>query len=618
MFQLINGQYPGPTIRAKWGDTIVVNVKNSMKDNGTGIHWHGIRQLNSCQQDGVPGVTECPIAPGKTRQYRFRATQFGTTWYHSHWSAQYGDGVLGTMIIDGPATANYDEDLGVLPITDYYYVPAFALNEVAQHSTRGPPSPNNILVNGTHISPNGGGSYAKMTVTKGRKYRIRIINTSVDSTFSVALDGHPFTVITADFVPIKPYITSQLTLAIGQRYDVVINANQTVENYWFRVAVGTACGSNTILTSGIQLGAILSYAGASSGNPTSTGVTMRTACVDEKTSDLIPWVPNTVPSSVVGQAGKLDLGFSQAAAPSNLVRWLIDGTPMIVDWNNPTLETTLAGSSNFYTNANIHEMSTSNWYLWWIQSTAAVRLPHPIHLHGHDFYIVGEGSGTWDGTTTGLKLENPTRRDTTTIPPGGYLLIAFPADNPGAWVVSIAYLHQIGTVLTRLLRCIAILRGTPVRACQCSSLSARARSRVQSETLTPSNKGAMNGMVIGLMETTRTTRQILGFRANWTYLVVTSFVRLSHLARIELGFRGLFSSFSIFLNQLFFCVTWIEVLPIISNKRVDPTNICNRILVVTPVTTSNLRKPKLIESELLYTTIVTFTCDCSASDALFY
>ncbi|KZM18436.1 laccase, multicopper oxidase, benzenediol:oxygen oxidorectuctase [Ascochyta rabiei] len=433
-FQLINGQYPGPTIRAKWGDTIVVNVKNNMQDNGTGIHWHGIRQLNSCQQDGVPGVTECPIAPGKTRQYKFRATQFGTTWYHSHWSAQYGDGVLGTMIIDGPATANYDEDLGVLPLTDYYYTPAFTLNEVAQHSTRGPPAPNNILVNGTHVNASGGGKYAKMTVTKGKKYRIRIINTSVDSTFSVSLDGHPFTVMTADFVPIKSYITTQVTLAIGQRYDVMINANQTVDNYWFRVAVGTDCGSNSMIASGVQMGAIVSYSGASSGNPTSTGVAMRTACVDEKTSDLVPFVPNTVPSSVVGSAGKLEIGFSQAA-PANLVRWLIDGTPMIVDWNNPTLETTLAGSDKFYANANIHEMSTSNWYLWWIQSTAAIQLPHPIHLHGHDFYIVGEGSGTWDGSTTGLTLNNPTRRDTTTMPVGGYLLIAFPADNPGAWVM---------------------------------------------------------------------------------------------------------------------------------------------------------------------------------------
>ena len=431
---LVNGQYPGPTLRAKWGDTVIINVKNSLAHNGTGIHWHGIRQLNSCQHDGVPGITECPIAPGKTRQYKFKATQFGTTWYHSHFSAQYGDGVLGTMIIDGPATVNYDTDLGTLPITDYYYIPASTINEVAQHSPRGPPKPNNILVNGTHVNANGGGSYAKMTVTKGKKYRIRIINTSMDSTFHVSLDKHPFTVMTADFVPIKPYVTDQLSLAVGQRYDVMVEAKQAVDNYWFRVGYGLDCGNNTILSTGIQLGAIFSYTGAPSGNPKSTGVTLLTNCVDEDRFKLVPFVPNTVPSSIVGSAGKIDLKLG--ASDTGLVRWLLDGSAMTVDWNNPTLKTSLMGSSNFYPNANLYELSTSNWYIWYIESTDSFQLPHPIHLHGHDFYIIGEGAGQWDGSASNLNLNNPTRRDTTTMPLNGYLVLAFPADNPGAWVVS--------------------------------------------------------------------------------------------------------------------------------------------------------------------------------------
>jgi hypothetical protein len=54
---LVNGVYPGPTLRAKWGDWIVVNVKNNLRINGTGIHWHGIRQYQTCQHDGVPGIS---------------------------------------------------------------------------------------------------------------------------------------------------------------------------------------------------------------------------------------------------------------------------------------------------------------------------------------------------------------------------------------------------------------------------------------------------------------------------------------------------------------------------------------------------------------------------------
>lgn len=255
-------------------------------------------------------------------------------------------------------------------------------------------------------------------------------------------------------VPIKSFITDQLTLAIGkrspcetcipskltwtkgQRYDVVINANQTVGNYWFRVSLGTACTTNSIVGTGVQLGAVLHYSGAPDANPTSTtNVTMRTACNDESTSNLIPYVSNTVPSSVVGTAGKMNLSNSQDPAQNNLFRWLIDGTPLVVDWNKPTLGTVLAGSSDFGPNENIHQDPTSGWYLWYIQSVATVLLPHPIHLHGHDYYIVGQGTGTWDGSTTGLNLNNPTRRDTATLPAGGYLLMAFPADNPGMWIM---------------------------------------------------------------------------------------------------------------------------------------------------------------------------------------
>ncbi|KAF2189541.1 multicopper oxidase [Zopfia rhizophila CBS 207.26] len=427
---LINNQYPGPVLRAKWGDTLVINVKNSLHDNGTGIHWHGVRQLNSCQHDGVGGVTECPIAPGETRQYVFKCTQFGTTWYHSHWSAQYGEGVVGTLIIDGPATANYDVDLGTLPITDWFYKPVFELNERAQHS--GPPLPDNILVNGTHVNGNGGGSYFKMTVTKGKRYRIRLINTSVDSVFHVSIDGHPFTVITSDFVPIRSFVADQLALNIGQRYDVVINANQTAGNYWFRVGVGTACGSNAILGANVTVGAILHYEGASDGNPTSSGVTLKTDCTDE--TNLTPFVPNQVPTSVVPK--ELDLDFFVDSAQNNLFRWTINGSTHIVDWNQPSLKTTLEGDTVGGNNTNLYEMPEANkWYVWWVQTTSVIRLAHPIHLHGHDFYILGRGDGRWDGTTNGLTFNNPTRRDVATLPAGGYLLLAFPADNPGLWVM---------------------------------------------------------------------------------------------------------------------------------------------------------------------------------------
>lgn len=81
---LVNGQYPGPPIYADWGDYIEISIINRLQDNGTGLHFHGARQYYTNGEDGVPGVTECPTAPGYTKVYRWQATQYGSSWYHSH------------------------------------------------------------------------------------------------------------------------------------------------------------------------------------------------------------------------------------------------------------------------------------------------------------------------------------------------------------------------------------------------------------------------------------------------------------------------------------------------------------------------------------------------------
>ena len=83
-----NNSYPGPWIQACWGDELVITVINDLPEDGTTIHWHGIRQLNQVPMDGVNGITQCPIAPGQNFTYRFRAMQYGSSWYHSHYSLQ--------------------------------------------------------------------------------------------------------------------------------------------------------------------------------------------------------------------------------------------------------------------------------------------------------------------------------------------------------------------------------------------------------------------------------------------------------------------------------------------------------------------------------------------------
>ena len=123
--KVFNNDHPGPWIQACWGDDIEIKVTNHLEHNGTTIHWHGIRQNGTLDMDGVNGVTQCPIATGDSFTYKFKATQYGTSWYHSHYSLQYADGLLGPMTIYGPSSANYDEAIKPILMTDWSHRSAF-------------------------------------------------------------------------------------------------------------------------------------------------------------------------------------------------------------------------------------------------------------------------------------------------------------------------------------------------------------------------------------------------------------------------------------------------------------------------------------------------------------
>ncbi|KFY81317.1 hypothetical protein V500_11525 [Pseudogymnoascus sp. VKM F-4518 (FW-2643)] len=146
-----NGTIPGPTLYAEWGDEMIIHVTKEMENNGTSVHWHGIRQLNNNEMDGVPGVTQCcPITPGETYTYKWRATQYGTSWYHSHFSFQYLMGLQGAIAINGLATANYDEDLGPLFLQDWNHIDLFN-GWWWDRPVTGPPNQANSLINGTNV-----------------------------------------------------------------------------------------------------------------------------------------------------------------------------------------------------------------------------------------------------------------------------------------------------------------------------------------------------------------------------------------------------------------------------------------------------------------------------------
>ncbi|KAI0145459.1 multicopper oxidase-domain-containing protein [Xylariaceae sp. FL1272] len=431
---LINNQYPGPTITADWGDTLVINVKNSLEINGTSIHWHGLRMLGTNIQDGVNGVTECPVAPGHSKTYTFRLTQYGTTWYHSHFSAQYANGVFGAIVINGPASLPYDIDLGAYPINDYYLPTADELVEQTMASPA-PPASDNVLFNGTNINPVGtGGAYSKVTFTPGKRHRLRLINPSAEHNYQVSIVGHQMTVISTDLVPVNSFTTDNVFLGVGQRVDVTIDASQAVDNYWMNVTMPAAnlCGSsvNTFPA------AIVHYTGASNtALPNNTGTTpANPGCRDNL--NYVPVVSRTTSLSTFAFNDQNTLDVTLATSPT--VKWFVNSSSINVNWDKPVLDYVLTGNTSYPPSENIVSINSKNvWTFWVIENGSGV--PHPMHLHGHDFLILGASANGAGAFTTAqqssLKVNNPTRRDVTMLPAAGWLVLAFKSDNPGAWLM---------------------------------------------------------------------------------------------------------------------------------------------------------------------------------------
>src|ERR1700737_4075541 len=153
-------------------------------------------------------LTSGPIPPGSSFTYTFRATSYGHSWYHSHFSVQYADGILGPIVIHGPSSANWDIDLGPLSITDWFHTPASEL--IFAEEQPGPPLNGDTgLINGKNKF-NGSGEYYSLAFIPGKKHRIRLVNTSTNTHFKFWIDEHAMTVQAADFVPIEPYATTVL------------------------------------------------------------------------------------------------------------------------------------------------------------------------------------------------------------------------------------------------------------------------------------------------------------------------------------------------------------------------------------------------------------------------
>ncbi|KAJ5390737.1 CAZyme family AA1 [Penicillium cataractarum] len=421
----VNGTIPGPTIYADWGDEVIVHVTNHLDEskNGTSIHWHGIRQNYTNGNDGVVSITQCPTAPGSSVTYKWRAVQYGTSWWHSHIGLQAWEGVFGGIIINGPASSNYDVDKGVLFLNDWCHQTADELFTYAQ--TKGPPTLDTGLINGTNVY-NSTGSRFTMRANKGESYRLRLVNAAIDTHWKFMIDDHTLTVIAMDLVPIKPYRTKFVNIGMGQRYDVIVTADQAsvARDFWIRAVPQTQCSENDNVN---NIKGILHYH-TQVGIPETNATHFDDGCVDESPSDLVPVVSKSV--SAANWQSMEDVIVKTNA--QNLFRWYLNSTTMQVAWEDPTLLQIYNDATNFSASSGVIQVPNPNEWVYLFINTS-IPVAHPIHLHGHDFFILAQGVNPWDGKT--LSHANPPRRDTAMLESSGYLLIAFETDNPGAWLM---------------------------------------------------------------------------------------------------------------------------------------------------------------------------------------
>lgn len=196
-----NGIIPGPEIRVTEGDKLRFNVKNDLPQSSS-IHWHGIHLPN--KMDGVPYVTQPPIRPGESFTYEFPAKNPGSHMYHSHHNAadQVTRGLLGAFIIE-------PKDKSAEPAHDSDY--AMILNDYNV----------GLTINGKSF-PATGAIIAK----KGEKVRVRFMNEGLQI-HPMHLHGYYMDVTHKDGYPLPaPYKADVLNIAPGERYDVIIQANE--------------------------------------------------------------------------------------------------------------------------------------------------------------------------------------------------------------------------------------------------------------------------------------------------------------------------------------------------------------------------------------------------------
>jgi CopA family copper-resistance protein len=257
----VNGKLQAPTLYFTEGDTAEIYLHNMLKEN-TGFHWHGVILPN--EHDGVPYLTTKPVEPGKTHLYKFRVSQNGTYWYHSHEGLQEQIGMNGILVFnkrEGEPKTEYTKEIPVLlgewsdedPMqiarrlhmanTDWYAIKKNAVQsywEAIKSGNFGTKALNEwkrmeamdvsdvyydkFLINGLPSS-----EYSNLKA--GDKVRLRVANGGSSTYFWLNFGGGKIKVVGNDGNDVVPVEVDRLIVGVSETYDieVTISENKSFE-----------------------------------------------------------------------------------------------------------------------------------------------------------------------------------------------------------------------------------------------------------------------------------------------------------------------------------------------------------------------------------------------------
>lgn len=212
------GTVPGPVLRYRQGERLRIELDNAL-DVETTVHWHGIRLPNA--MDGVPHVTQAPVARGGRFLYEFDLPDAGTYWYHPHLGTpeQVARGLYGALIVEESSPPAVDREV-VWVLSDWRLdrqarvVEDFGHPRDASHAGR---IGNAVTLNGRVEET--------FAVRAAERIRLRLINAAAARIFGLNFEGHEPWVIAYDGQPVTPHkpVGGRVVLGPGMRADLILD-----------------------------------------------------------------------------------------------------------------------------------------------------------------------------------------------------------------------------------------------------------------------------------------------------------------------------------------------------------------------------------------------------------